>query len=215
VPPVAVWHIGQDATGPDLTAVDAARLVAVYTSHGGLIVDLDADPALALAARAGGRLYLPVHDRRQAAGLDIHLGRAQLVALAWPRPGHDAAEPAVLLQAAAQLLDDDGHIVVLTATQPDRPEADGHGRRLDAAYACGLRCVQRIVIVHAETGPDRFVYAGAGADLRELVGHHPRGNASGIGLDLLICRRNAADGRRSDRRASTPGMAGPASEPTP
>lgn len=215
MPPVAVWHISQDTTGPDLTVADAVRLVAVYTSRGSLIVDLDADPALALAARAEGRLYLPAHDRRQTAGLDTHLGRTQLVALAWPRPGSDAAEPAVLLQAAAQLLDDDGHVVVSRAPQPDRPEADGHGRLLDAAYATGLRGVQRIVIVHAPNGPDRFIYAGAGADIRELVGDHPCGDATGIGRDLLVCSRTAPGGRRPDRRTPARDNAGPAGEPTP
>lgn len=215
MPPVAVWHIRQDTTGPDLTVADAVRLVAVYTSRGGLIVDLDADPALALSARAGGRLYLPVHDRRHAARLGTRLGRAQLVALTWPRPGHDATEPAVVLQAAAQLLDDDGHVVVSTALQNHRPEADGHGRLLDAAYATGLRGVQRIVIVHTANGPDRFVYAGPGADLRELVGDHRHGDVTGDGRDLLVCRRTDAGGRRPDRRTPAHGMAGSAGEPTP
>jgi hypothetical protein len=214
-PPVAVWCIRQDTIDPDLSVADALRLVAVYTSRGGLIVDLDADPALALAARAGGRLHLPVNDRRRAAGLDMRLGQAQLVVLAWPRPDHDAAELAVLLQAAAQLLDDDGHVIVSTAPQPGRPESDGHARLLDAAYATGLRGVQRIVIVHAPTGPDRFTYAGAGADVRELTGDHPRGDAAGIRRDLLVCGRATAGGRQPDRRTLVRDGASPSGEPTP
>ncbi|WP_203736307.1 hypothetical protein [Catellatospora chokoriensis] len=215
LPPVAVWHIRQDATGPDLTVADALRLLAVYTSRGGLIIDLDTDPALALVARAIGRRHVPMYDRRQAAGLDMHLGQAQLVALAWPRPGHDATEPAALLQAAAQLLDHDGHVLVSTATQAGQPRAEGHARLLDAAYTSGLRCVQRIVIVHTASGPDHFVYAGAGRDLCELVGDPLYGDGSAIGKDLLVCRQQAPSDRRPDRHTPDRDDVGPAGKPRP
>jgi hypothetical protein len=78
-PPIAVWHTGHDRAGEDLTVDDAMLLLSVYTTCSATVVDLDADPALALVARASARPHLPLRTLDSADRLRPAASRAELV----------------------------------------------------------------------------------------------------------------------------------------
>jgi len=103
--PINVWRITDVARpealgrGVDLTPQLAVLLLGVFTRPADLVIDLADDVALAGAARAGSRRYLPVHDPTHLADLAGNAtgtehngitqtnqltGAARLAFLSWP-----------------------------------------------------------------------------------------------------------------------------------
>jgi hypothetical protein len=158
------WSTRAPSDG-SLTPRLAGLLVATYTGLGDTIVDLSTDPALAGAAGAGARHYLPVTDVTELAGLDHVAGSVALIVMRWPAPELHPAGPAdgdrgVVDTAAAaltmsdlfttcrHLLAADGcTIVVLTPTAPDAPYVEHANVIIPAAARAGLGYLQHIVAV--------------------------------------------------------------------
>ena len=188
LPPAAVWRIGQTHGYDGLTVQDAMLLVGLYTSRDATIVDFDADPALALAARARARCYRPVRTSEEVGQLGPTMGASQLVHLAWPRPSGTAADVAALFEAVAALLADDGILVVCLAPGAGGPDNAEHVRLRQAVGGAGLVCFQRIVIAAAATdGVDRFTYHLDAGELDALLSR--RAESGRLRADLLICSR--------------------------
>jgi hypothetical protein len=158
-----------------LTPRLAGLLIATYTGVGDTIVDLSTDPALAGAAGAGGRRYLPVTDPADLAGLNHVAGSVGLIVVRWPSPqlapdpdgvnesdrgAPDAASTVSDLFTACRLLlaANGCTIVVLTPTPRGAPYIDHANVIIPAAIRAGLGYLQHIVAVI--TPLDRLTYLG-------------------------------------------------------
>ncbi len=188
LPPAAVWRIGQTHGCDGLTVQDAMLLVGLYTNRNATIVDFDADPALALAARARTRCYSPGRTSDDVGQLGPMMGAAQLVHLVWPRSSGSTADAAALFEAVAALLADDGILVVCLTPRAGRPDNAEHVRLCQAMGGAGLGCFQRIVIAEtASDGVDRFTYHADAGELDALLSQ--RAECGRPRADLLICSR--------------------------
>jgi hypothetical protein len=172
--PVSVWRAAspQDlstsagAVYGGLTPRLAARLLAIYTDPGQIVVDTTSDPAVAGAAGAGGRRYLALRlpcPPRQAGDL---AGRAGLILLLWPPQSTatgsaaDTSNPSgpdagVVLEACRDLLCADGHTVVILVPPAGGVYRDYARMIIPAARAAGLGYLRHLVVIteHAEQPP--------------------------------------------------------------
>lgn len=152
----------RDADAPGWDDDAALDLLIAHTGPGQTVLDLDADPGLRAAAEVCGRRYRtavpPWPDTGQYVTGGTN-GRADLVTMAWSRPGR--ADPVsgseALVSAAAQLASG-GHVAVLlepTIVQPST--ITWVGALLSAARDAGLDYLQDIVCLHTSpvaTAPD-------------------------------------------------------------
>ncbi len=157
--PISVWRVaGTGRAGPHDLAVGldpqaAALLVGLYTQPGDTLVDLSADPAVAGAAGAGARRYLPASPVL----LEHVGGTARLVLLRWPSPGSPGnpveeesdAELADLLGGCRRLLAAGGCVIVALAPPPRTHYVDHARRLIPAARRAGLGYLQHIVVLTA------------------------------------------------------------------
>lgn len=169
--PITVWRVA-DADDPyghyhadGLTGRTAQLLVGLYTRVGDTIVSLGHDPAIAGAAGAGGRRYLPVDAAHRLADLDHVSGTVQLIMLPWspaPRVGTGPSGPAVggeatvdLFTACRVLLAADGYTIVAV---PPATAANVHHlwQLIPAARKAGLGWVEQIVAITASIDGDRL-----------------------------------------------------------
>jgi hypothetical protein len=157
--PLSVWYIADDDDRPVAAdpAVDgwpgelARQTVAGLTSPGDLIVDLDSDDAVRVAALDARCNYRPLvggaHPHRSATAT----ATADLVALRWPRPPARPNNPlpttAVDLLGACRTLLGTGGCIAVAMTPPpaDLAFVDPAPGLLAAAPAAGLGYLQHIV----------------------------------------------------------------------
>ena len=187
--PITVWRVA-DADDPyshhadGLTGRTAQLLVGLYTRAGDTIVSLGHDPAIAGAAGAGGRRYLPVDAPHRLADLDHVAGTVQLIMLPWPPAtqndtGTRVSGPAVsgpamdveamvdLFTACRVLLAADGYTIVAV---PPVTAANVHHlwQLVPAARKAGLGWVEQIVAITANVDGDRLDVPAAPADAATL-----------------------------------------------
>lgn len=193
--PISVWrvagagHAAEPGAAGGLTPRLAALLVGLYTRVGDTLVDLTANPAIAGAAGAGARRYLPVADPAGLAGLRHLDGTVGLIVLRWPPADADTDEatvpagPTGLFTACRQLLAGVGYTVVALVPRSPRSSYLDHARLLiPAAHSAGLGYLQHIVAVTAPitslTSPPPAARADAAA---ARASTHTR-----IHIDLLV-----------------------------
>jgi hypothetical protein len=168
-----------------ISAHTACRLVARYTHHGELVIDLDANPAISAAAGWLERRSLTVTDHHRA---DRHHRReftprpgdpARLVIATLPRPG--AASLAGLTewmrQARDQLLAPGGFLLAVVTGMGAGRRADPATTIITAATAAGLSWHQHIIDVHtplAEHEPRAEPDTAAATTPRLVRGRHRR-----------------------------------------
>jgi hypothetical protein len=173
--PIAVWRVaGVDApyghgNADALTPRMAALLVGSYTRPGDTIVSVGGDPALAGAAGAGGRTYLPVDDPDDLAGLDHLAGTVALLVLPWPppyRPGRMSREYLVaMFRACRRLMTRDGcTIVALAALPAGETYAEHSAALIPAARHAGLGWLQHIIAITAPISGQRITWQASPAD---------------------------------------------------
>jgi hypothetical protein len=177
--PITVWRVA-DTDDPyghhhsdGLTGRTAQLLVGLYTRVGDTIVSLGHDPAIAGAAGAGGRRYLPVDATHRLADLDHVSGTVQLIMLPWPpatQDGPAVSGPAMdveamvdLFTACRVLLAADGYTIVAV---PPVTAANVHHlwQLVPAARQAGLGWVEQIVAITADITGDRLDVPAAPAD---------------------------------------------------
>ncbi|GAA0901589.1 hypothetical protein [Virgisporangium aurantiacum] len=186
--PITVWRVADDGDpyghhhSDGLTGRTAQLLVGLYTRVGDTIVSLGHDPAIAGAAGAGGRRYLPVDATDRLADLDHVAGTVQMIMLPWPpasRDGAGVSGPAVagppmevaamvdLFTACRILLAADGYTIV--AVPPVTAANVAHLWQLvPAARQAGLGWVEQIVAITADVDGDRLDVPAAPADAATL-----------------------------------------------
>jgi hypothetical protein len=157
--PVTVWRVAgtrsagqQDAAGLDPQA--AGLLVGLYTQPGDTLVDLSADPAVAGAAGAGARRYVPAHHPADYAPLRHLAGAARLVLLRWPSPAHPGGAEsdawlADLLGGCRRLLAADGCVIAALTPPPSTGYVDHARWLIPAAHQAGLGYLQHVIVVAA------------------------------------------------------------------
>jgi hypothetical protein len=189
--PITVWRVADEGDPyshhhtDGLTGRTAQLLVGLYTRVGDTIVSLGHDPAIAGAAGAGARRYLPVDAAHRLADLDHVAGTVQLIMLPWPpaipeRTGPAPAGPATagpgvsgpamdveamvdLFTACRVLLAADGYTIVAV---PPVTAANVHHlwQLVPAARRAGLGWVEQIVAITANIDGDRLEVPAAPAD---------------------------------------------------
>jgi hypothetical protein len=161
--PISVWRVaGTGGAGPHglIAGLDpqaAALLVGLYTQPGDTLVDLTADPAVAGAAGAGARRYLPANHPADLVLLEHVAGTARLVLLRWPspaapgNPGEETSDArlAELLGGCRRLLAAGGCVIVALAPPPRTGYVDHARRLIPAARRAGLGYLQHIVVLTA------------------------------------------------------------------
>jgi len=157
--PITVWRIaGTHRTGqhdaPGLDPQAAGLLVGLSTQPGDTLIDLSADPAVAGAAGAGARRYLPANNPADPTRLGHVAGTARLVLLRWPSPADPAgevsdAELIDLLYGCRRLLAADGCVIAALTPPPRTGYVDYARRLIPAAHRAGLGYLQHIIVVAA------------------------------------------------------------------
>ncbi|GIJ54990.1 hypothetical protein [Virgisporangium aurantiacum] len=184
--PITVWRVADDGDPygqhhtDGLTGRTAQLLVGLYTRVGDTIVSLGHDPAVAGAAGAGGRRYLPVDTTHRLADLDHVSGTVQLIMLPWPptapeRTGTTVSGPASsgpamgieamvdLFTACRVLLATDGYSIVAV---PPVTAANVHHlwQLVPAARTARLGWVEQIVAITADVDGDQLDVPAAPTD---------------------------------------------------
>ena len=190
--PITVWRVADpdhpyrhDLDG--LTGRTAQLLVALYTRPGDTIVSLRHDPALAGAAGAGGRTYLPVDHPADLADVDHVAGTVRLVVLLWPPTRRDdpvsPAEATDLFTACRVITGRDGcTIVALAAAPPGDTYAEHSGLLIPAARHAGLGWLQHIIAITAPIAGERITWRATPVDRATLrAATHVK-----IHVDLLV-----------------------------
>jgi hypothetical protein len=165
-------------------------LVGLYSRRGDVIVDLTADPFIAGAAGAGGRVYYARDDVGGPSFVDERLvGAVGLVLLRWPA-GESAAEPDIdaVFAGCRRLMTSDGCTVVILAPIPPETFYADHARRLiPAARHAGLGYLRHILAV---TTP----ITGGLAHQPIMRTRLPIDHRSQVYLDLLVFVIGGHDG---------------------
>jgi hypothetical protein len=181
--PITVWRVADDNDpyghhhSDGLTGRTAQLLVGLYTRVGDTIVSLGHDPAIAGAAGAGGRRYLPVDAAHRLADLDHVPGTVQLIMLPWPPAAQDSTGPSGpaiggeamvdLFTACRVLLAADGYTIV--AVPPaTAANVDHLWQLIPAARTAGLGWVEQIVAITASIDGDRLDVPAAPTDRAAL-----------------------------------------------
>ncbi len=201
--PLSVWYaptagrpVAADAPGDGWPAWLACQTLAGLVSPGDLVVDLDRDDALRVAAMNEQCRYLPVGDEAAPRHLGHIAGQARLVALRWPRHADPAADaPAEvhatvdLLRGCRLLLAGDGYVAVALIPPPgDRPFADPAGPVLAAAPAAGLGYLQHLVWLDPPLVGDRVAVDPAPPPRPQPDGRHRRVHRDVVVLVLRVAR---------------------------
>ena len=123
----------------------AAWILAAYTAGGDVVLDLDADPGIRIAAETMRRAYLTgvalSSEGAAARPAPGALTGVRLAVAAWPRPEpSDGASPetAVMAEVAAVLVPGAWLALVVPYPVPNLPLTIHTGPLLDAASAAGL-----------------------------------------------------------------------------
>lgn len=192
--PLSVWYVaGDDRPVAADAGVDgwpaglARQTVAGLTSPGDLVVDVDGDDVVRVAAVEAHCRYLPLPARAADTQPRPPGAAADLVALRWPRPSirHDGASPAAvvdLLRGCRTMLATDGYVAVaLTPPPVGVVFVDPAGPLLAAAPAAGLGYLQHIVAVDRSLAGDRL------ADPRpSCPGGPPAGRSLRVHRDVVV-----------------------------
>jgi hypothetical protein len=193
--PITVWRVADDNDpyGHDhadgLTGRTAQLLVGLYTQVGDTIVSVGSDPAIAGAAGAGGRRYLPVENTHRLADLDHVAGAVQLIVLPWPpatrqrtdtavsgsaisgsaisEPAMDAKEMVELFTTCRMLLAADGYTIV-AVPRAIAANVAHLWQLVPAARKAGLGWVEQIVAISAAIDGDQLDVPAAPADRSTL-----------------------------------------------
>ncbi|WP_433304245.1 hypothetical protein ACQP2F_14425 [Actinoplanes sp. CA-030573] len=156
--PITVSHLtGTDARNGRLTPQLAALLVGAYSAPGDTIVSVGADPALAGAAGAGGRIYLSVRDPHQLNQLEHVAGKLAMVVVSWPPaadPAADADGAAALFLSCRRLMRRNGCTIVAISQLPAGDTYRQHSAvLLPAAQQAGLAWQQHVVAFAGRAAP--------------------------------------------------------------
>jgi hypothetical protein len=173
--PIAVWRVaGVDASYGRASADAfsprmAALLVGSYTRPGDTIVSVGDDPALAGAAGAGGRTYLPVRDPDDLSRLDHVAGTVALIVLPWPPPHRSGLTSreylAQMFGSCRRLMRRDGcTIVALADLPPQETYVEHSGALIPAAHHAGLGWLQHIIAITAPVSGERITWRVTPAD---------------------------------------------------
>lgn len=153
--PAAGSRRGRAGRPGRISAHTACRLLARYTHHGELVIDLDANPAISAAAGWLERRSLTVTDHHRA---ERHHRKftprpgepARLVIATLPRPGTTSLPGLTewMQQASDQLLTPGGFLLAVLTGNGARRHADPATTIITAAVAAGLSWHQHIIDVH-------------------------------------------------------------------
>ncbi len=188
--PLSVWYVAggdrpvaADPAGDGWPAELARQTVAGLTSPGDLVMDVDGDDAVRVAAVDQQCRYLPLPGPAQPRQPGGAAGTADLVALRWPRhpalPDNPPSTAVVdLLGACRTLLLVTGGYVAVALTPPPAgvPFIDPAAPLLAAAPAAGLGYLQHIVALDRPLAGDRLATdpQPPGPDAAAALGRHLR-----------------------------------------
>lgn len=186
LPPATGHRHRRDGAGRPgrISAHTACRLVARYTHHGELVIDLDANPAISAAAGWLHRRSLTITDhpaeRHHRGFFSPRPGDpARLVIATLPRPAA-ASLPGLtewLRQASDQLLAPCGFLLAVVAGVGAGRHTDHATSIITAAAAAGLSWHQHLIDVHTplvEHEPRAEPDAAAATVPRLVRGRHRR-----------------------------------------
>jgi hypothetical protein len=152
----------------------ACQLIARYTGHGELVADLDANPAIAAAARWLERRSRSLTDHNPAPPEP-----ARLVIATMPRPGATglASVTEWMRQVSGRLLAPGGFLLTVVSGTGAGRHADHATTIITAAAAAGLSWHQHIIDVHTplpEHEPRAEPDTAAASTPRLVRGRHRR-----------------------------------------
>ncbi len=187
-----------DALAPDLVR----RLLIEYTRPNDIVVDIDDDPSLAVAAAETGRHHHAFGGTQRLVALGEAAGSVRMAVVRWPRPR--PINPRWLLVACRVLLHPEDGVLVIVVRLPDTQRTAHLAALTGAADGVGLRYRRRIIVIEADDGHVATPTRSRGA-ASPAGGHTPPGvddtavPASRTELLILACASDAGteEGGRS------------------